>query len=252
LVKILIVLALLVVAAVVPARAERQQAVTHFITVEVQCLQTAMEQLGRFAGYNLHTAVDFVEQPGFGRRNRASVTRRVEPWALRHTQEALRGMGEVLEESENARYLGAQMRDHEVRVAAFSGEIERLAQMMARSDTLDVLIAIDNQLAWVMQSRNSHVGRLNALRHQAAAAVMNITLIEYFEAPEPQEDYEQGFLARMGDSFLSTAVGMRDGGAAFAVWLARYGLAIAIWLAILSPVAIVAWRVYKRLKSPHL
>ncbi|MCL2216801.1 MAG: DUF4349 domain-containing protein [Defluviitaleaceae bacterium] len=218
---------------------------THMIELEVECLETATAVIRDMNGYNLESSVFMVQQFGQGEFvRRANFTRRVDAWAFRHVQEVLRGLGEVTFETENAQHLGAQLMNTEIRLLAANQEIERLTLMMAASDTLNVLIAIDSRLSQVMWERDHLIGTRNLLLSQANSPVVTIWLTEAQEdrpVPVPPT-----FGSRVADSFLDSWNSLRSNAAGLLVFIVRVALPVVIWAAVLTVVGLVIFRVYKR------
>jgi len=205
----------------VPVSAQgRQLRQHHSIEIEVECLETATEIIRGLNGYNLESSVFLHESPhDRGAWRSASFVRRVDYWAFAHVQDVLRGMGEVHFETENAQFLGAQIMDLDARLAALTQEIERLSIMMAASDSLDVLIAIDVRLSQVTWERNNVIGTRNMLLAQVASPVINIWINEAMgERPEPAR---AGFGSRVVDSFMDSLSATGTVAGNFLVFIAR-------------------------------
>jgi len=213
----------------------RQLRQTHTIEIEVECIEASMAVIRELNGYNLESSVEA--------NWRAFVTRRVDGWAFRHTQEVLRGLGEVIFEAENAWHLGAQLSDLEIRLETISQEIERLSTMMAASDSLAVLIAIDSHLSSVMWERDRLIGTRNLLMSQAGSPVINIHL---FEIPEDRPlPVPLTFGRRVGDSFVNSWENLISGAGNLLVFVVRVALPAVIWAVILSIVGIAVFRVIR-------
>jgi len=217
---------------------------TYSIEIEVECLDTAMTVVRELNGYNLSSAVFMFEPWWDATARRATFARRVDEWAFRHVQEVLRGLGDVTNETEQARHLEAEFLDVEVRLRAVNQEIERLTARLAASTYLNTLIAVDNHLSHVMRDRDSLIGWRNLLNSQASGPVLNITLVEIpEERPAPTPD---SFGSRISVSFLdSWNTAVRNAGN-FIVFLARVAIPAVIWAVILSLVGFVCFRMYKR------
>ena len=197
----------------------RQMRQTHSIEIEVECIDAAIEIIQGLNGYNLESHVFINEVWGRSPQRQANFTRRVEDWAFRHVQEELRRMGEVLWESENAQFLGAQIGSVVTRLVALNQEIDRLTVMMAASDSLDVLIAIDSRLSQLHMERNQLIGQQNVLLAQAASPVITIILLEI---PEERPALEpQTFGARIGSRFSNSWRNTIAAGGNFLVFIAR-------------------------------
>ena len=230
------VVLLCAVAFVVPvygteARPLRQ---TYTIQIRVDCLDTAMEAIHGLPGYNLDSSANFN-----ARSRSASFTRRITNNDLRYVQQALREIGEVITETEAAAHLGARQMDLDVRIAVIDQEFARLASMMEASDTLSVLIAVNDRLSDVARQRDDLIGQRNMLAVQAAGPILNIYVSETITAP-PREP--EGFWQRVSDNFVSSVSNTIAAAASFLVFIVRWGLSLLIWAVILVVVGRVAWR----------
>ena len=217
---------------------------THSIDIEVECIQAALDIIRELNGYNLelYTFQDTVWVGSWrSPRQRANIVRRVEPLFYRPVQEVLRGIGEVLNETEQAQSLAAQLLDVEARLTALSQEIDRLSLMLAASDSLDVLIAIDFRLNEVNMQHNSLMGTRNLLLSQAQSPVISIRLFEIPEGrPDPVPD---SFGRRVADSFSSSWRGTVTFMGNFLVAMARISIPLVVWGIILGlPVVLIIKR----------
>jgi len=176
----------------VPLTAEARQLGRHYtIDIEVECLDEARAAIAELAGFNVDSSASLRED-GVHTQRTARYTRRVDDWAFRHSQEVLRGLGDVIMESENARYLGAEIADINTRLLVLGQEIDRLQVMMAASTTLEVLIAVNDRLTWVVRDRDALVGRRNLLLAEAGSVVVHINLIEQTEVLPSAEPWTFG------------------------------------------------------------
>ena len=240
---LLIIACSLLFALPVTAR-DRQLRQTYSIELEVECLDVAMEIIRGLDGYNLESDMFVDVIWGRSPQRRATYTRRVDERVFRHIQEVLRGMGEVHFESENAHFLGAQLMDVEARLAALNQEIERLTMMMAASDSLDVLIAIDFRLSQVTWERNRLMGSRNVLISQMASPVIHILLMETpTDLPPPETP---GFIRRVADSFGDSWRGTRNFASNLLVFIVRISMPLVALGIIIVPVAFVVYRVVRR------
>jgi len=213
---------------------------THFIEIEVECLETAINSIRALNGYNLESSIFASTNTQFGWQTRptANFVRRVDEWAFRHTQEALRELGVVIAEFENSRNIAAQVSDLQVRINAIEEEIVRLSTIMIASDTLGVLITINDRLSNVMHERDRLLGNLNSLLIQTHSPVITIQLIEVYEpgATPPT------FFQQLGERFReSLQIILRDI-ENLIVYLARNFISIIIWVIIL----IMSWFILRR------
>ena len=240
-----VVFALASTTAVFGSTTPRRLQQTYTLEIAVECFDTAVQAVMELNGYNLHFNETVSTHWGmFVNTRQAVFTRRVDDWAFPHAQYVLRGLGEILNEHENARHLGAEISDTEVRLSSVNREIERLMLMMAASTTLDVLIAIDNQLSHIMWERDRLIGRRNLLLHQATSPVLFITIVEYTDVTPDRTPPTFG--RRIADSFLRSWGNFLTGAGNLAVFLARTALPFVIWTAIISVLGLTCFRVYKK------
>ena len=250
---VLAVVCVILMAVPVYGRPFRQ---THTIEIKVECMDAATAIIRELDGYNLDASVFSNEmyvrnvgRPGFTRvvERRANFTRRVDYRHFRHVQEVLRGMGEVLSESENARFLGTQIMDVDARLATIEQELERLLILMAASTSLDVLIAIDIRLSQVNWERNSLIGRRNVLLTQAASPVLHIMLVE------PPEDLPEfvppTFGSRVAERFSDSLWGTLTAAGNFVVFIVRISIPFAALCAIFALGIFMFYLVIRRMRS---
>ncbi|MCL2360189.1 MAG: DUF4349 domain-containing protein [Defluviitaleaceae bacterium] len=217
---------------------------THRIEIEVECIQTASEIIRELNGYNLESTVFFQEHHGRGPVSWANFTRRVDAWAFRHVQAELRSLGDVHSESEQAQFLGAQITDLDVRLAAIGQEIDRLTILMASSDTLDLLLTIEsrlNQLAW---ERNDLIGHRNVLVSHATSPVITIQIFETPIDPRPPEPVRFG--ERVGARFSSSWRNIFSAGISFFIFLVRISVPL-IALSLVTAFAVFLHRLGHKL-----
>lgn len=230
--RILIVCIFAVLTAVPMTVHGRQLSRNYTIEIEVECVEEARKAIAELSGFNIDSWAHLAE----GQRS-ASYTRRVEGWAFRHAQEVLRGLGEVHYENENARYLGGELLNIETRIRVLTQEIERLSAMLAASETLEVLIAVNDRLTWVTRDRDLLIGRRRMLTEHADSVVVNIMISEppaYVPRPEPE-----GFGARVSAAFINSWENTVAFGGNLLVVFARVGLPLLIWAVLPGAVALV-------------
>lgn len=213
----------------------------HSIQIEVECIETAREIIDGLNGYNLDSAVNFE-----GASRRATFTRRVDGWAYRHVQEVLRGLGEVTHETEFAQELGAGIMRLDTRILVLSQEMERLTLMMAASDSLDVLIAVNDRLNAVSRERDTLIGQRNVLTAQAESPIIFITITEIPEIPPVPVPVTFG--ERVSRSFLDSWDATRRVSANLLVFFVRISVPALVWLGIAGAAGLVVFTVRKRRK----
>lgn len=213
---------------------------THNIEIVVECVDAAMEVINSLGGHNLNVDVRTIPGRGMEPFRLADVTRRVGASEYRQAQQILRLLGTVTFESESARNVEASINDLRISINSATGEFERISQMMAQSDNLQTLIALDNRLSQIAWHRDSLLGSLNLLLAESGTALLTISLAEemgvFLPPPEPR------FLERMAASFFGSLRFIRQTGEGFVVFIA-YAL---IPAAILSLFALLVFAAIKR------
>lgn len=240
----LLLIAFVMLIAVPVSAQDRQLRQHHSIEIEVECLDAAMEIIRGLNGYNLESSVFSHETVRRGVERRAFITRRLDYWAFGHVQDVLRDMGDVLFETENAHFLGAQIMDADARIAALTQEIERLSIMLAASDSLDVLISIDARLSQVILERNSVIGTRNVLISQVTSPIININMFEISEGRP--EVVPPRFVTRVTENFTAS---LRATGVVLShllVFLTRVSIPLLIYISILLVVVYIGFSIKKR------
>ena len=241
------IFALAAIAAVfaVPVAAEAQQfRREHTIEIQVECIDEARGIINELNGYNLESNASLQDGERW-----ATFSRRVDNWAFRHTQAVLREMGEVIHENENARILSGQITNLDTQIAVLSQEMERLSMLMAASDSLAVLIAINDSLNNVARDRDGLVGRRNVLLNQAGGAVIHIHLFEtrQFEPLPPRT-----FGERVSRNFLQSWANTLEFGENLVVFVVRVSVPLMVWVVGATVVALTVVAVVKRRKGAKL
>jgi len=232
----LIVLCLAAFAVPVYAAQTRPLRQDYTISIHVECLDTAMEIINQLPGYNLDSAAHFGEWS-----RSAEFRRRVTNDTLRYVQDVLRGMGEVISETESAMHLGARQMDLDVRIAVIDQELERLTSMMEASTSLAVLIEVNDRLSQVSRDRDALIGQRNVVAVQAQSPIINIMLSEIM--PDTVRE-PIGFWQRVSVSFTSSAQNSMTAGGNFLVFVIRWALPVAIWGVIIAVAALIVWRLF--------
>ena len=211
------------------------------ISIVVDCVETAVDQIRSLGGISLSESV---RQHTWGAQ--AELRRRVDSWAIDHVMAVLRSLGEVQAESESLTYYGGGISDTGARLTAANVEVGRLLEILARSESLEMLIAVERQLSSAEHQRDSLMGRMNQLNDIVAAPYLFITLREH-----PGEIVPFGplpFGERLSNSFTQ---GVRGYGAFWGhvmVLLARMSLQ----LIFLGSIAGIGFVLVRRKMKAHM
>jgi len=221
---------------------DRQLRQNYTISIEVECLDTAMEIIHGLPGFNLDSSTTLGET-----RRSAQFRRRVSGDNLRYVQAVLRDLGDVVSEHENAQHLAARIMDLDVRISALDQELARLTAIMEASTTLDVLIAVNDRISDVSRNRDDLIGQLNVAVVESQGPIINISLTEFLPAASPAPS--DAFGRRLADRFTNSLSTTRSGAESFLVGVVRITVPLVIWIGILAFVWLVVWRrcVRKRL-----
>ena len=234
----------IVIAFAVPQVVEgRQLSQTYTLTIEVECIDDARNFINGLNGYNVDSNVIM------GGQRHANIVRRVDSRMFRAVQEELREMGEVLNESENARYVGANILNLDTRILVLTQEMERLSVMMAASESLEVLIAVNDHMSSVTRQRDDLIGQRNGLRSQAESSVIHINLVENREdiLPIPPPSFGN----RVSNSFSFSVNITRSFFEEVLVLAARVSVPLAIWFVIGGIVLLVFSRRAKKRRASN-
>jgi len=158
---------------------------------------------------------------------------------------ALRGLGNVHFESEHVVNMSDEVTDLQARLIANAQEIERLQDMLAASENLNVLIAVDARLSQTEWDRDWLLGRLNEINARTAFPYVNITLRS--EVPLPPDE-TLSFGQRVANAFTTSASGFASAAASFTVFLAR----VMLPLVVLAVIALIVWRIVRRVLKKSL
>jgi len=134
----------------------------------------------------------------------------------------IRSLGDIQSESESVVYFGNSIIDTGARLTAAGIEVGRLLDILARSENLDMLIAVERQLSTAERQRDSLLGQMNQLNDMVAVPYLYIILQEHPDEIEPFVPISFG--ERLNDSFSR---GIRGYGAFWGhvmVFLARVSL----------------------------
>jgi len=224
----------------VTATGERLMFRQYTVEILVDCIDEAVAILRELPGVDVRADIT-----GFEGSRQAFFSRRVEAWAFNHVQAVLRELGEVVLENEHARHLRADILFLDTRIRVLTEEMNRLMLLMAGSDSLWVLMAVDNQLSHVSRERDRLMGQRNRLTNDAETALVQIWLSEDIEVLRPTPP---GFGQRMADAFTGTWAALLRGGGHLLVFLARVGIPLVIWVVVLGAPGMLVWRKLWKIK----
>jgi len=217
---------------------------TFNITVTVDDFAYATRQIEQLNGYSVNEQVYYADKAGYNSRNQASYTRRVDNWAYESVKHMLRMFGTVSNESESAMRLNNRIADTQARLTAKEQEMKRLTGILDKSASVDVMIAVQQRLNYVMDERDSLRGQLNGYYDTTAHPIINITLNE--TPPPPEIIPPATFSERVGNRFIGTVNSYARLMENLIVWLSGAALPFIVWWAVISTVTLTAIRLLTR------
>lgn len=171
-----------------------EQSFNIFLTVEN--LSEAIEAIDRLGGYNINANTRYDDSGG----GYGDFTRRVDANSYAMVKDALRGLGEVTNESESVGRMADEVYDLQAQLAAKEREAERLTALLRESRTMSVLAAVERRLGMVENERDEIRGRLNQLYEITAMPYIYVRLYE--TPPEPAALPDTTFAERVRTRFV--------------------------------------------------
>lgn len=220
------------------------------LSLEVKDVAEAIRQVERAAD----TAFGFVTDSqmsgseasqGKGER-RAALTVRVPGDQFGKFLERVQEFGKLLNHRVFTEDVSGQFVDLEARQQSALQHEKRLLDIMARGNTVDELLKLENELNRVRAEIEALTGRLNLLRDRVDYSTVRLTLIEPAAGASPGEPQPKTVWQQAIAAFVESAKAIRDFAAAlvvFAFGFAPIGLAI-------GAVAMAAWPLFRRLRGP--
>lgn len=160
----------------------------------------------------------------------------------------LGGLGNVIYSSKNAENVTSRYTDYEARLESLRTQEERLLDMLAKSEDVETLIALEQRLADVRYETESIERNLRNLDMQIGYSTVDVT-VEEVEIYTPTAPVTRTFSEKLSDAFSDGWRGFTRGLQGFALGLAEAAPAL-ILLAIFVVVAIlVVRRIVKKHKA---
>lgn len=158
----------------------------------------------------------------------------------------LREIGEVTSETSNAADITDQFVDTEARLASDQKLETRLLELAtARNGNLDQILAVERELARVRGEIESYQGHLKQWSDQVAMSTLTIAMSTrraelVAAAPPPPPTLG----SQTKDAFHASVSALRDLGD----WLVINGVAFLPWLLVVVPVALLARKLWRRMR----
>ena len=146
----------------------------------------------------------------------------------------VRGLGEVLEQTQQADDVTAQVADVDARVDAQRASVRRIQALLARANTIGEVVTVEAQLAQRQSDLESLEAQQKALADQTALATLQVGIVGPDPAGTVDED-ETGFVAGLQRGWEAFTSATTAGLTAIGVLLPFVGFALVIIL------PLVAW-----------
>ena len=135
-------------------------------------------------------------------RSRAHIVRRVPITLFNEHIEALRGLGNVVFESENSHSVSAALRNAQARREALNSEVTRLLAYLGQSDSVGDMTLISARIGTVDQEILDTQGRIVSLQHSINLPTVHITMTEVL--PDDMDYVPPGFWQDVRSSFVGS------------------------------------------------
>ena len=155
----------------------------------------------------------------------------------------VRGLGEVLEQTQQADDVTAQVADVDARVEAQRASVRRIQALLARANTIGEVVTVEAQLAQRQSDLESLEAQQKALADQTALATLQVGIVGPDPAGTIDED-ETGFVAGLKRGWEAFTSATTAGLTAIGVLLPFVGFALVIVL------PLVAWSRSRARKLP--
>lgn len=115
----------------------------------------------------------------------------------------LSGLGKVISRNQTAEDVTEQVVDLDSRIATQRASVDRVRALLARANTVDEIVRIEQELTTREAALESLLQRREALGGQVAMSTVTISVSKNATAPAPQQQEEEssGFLAGLSDGW---------------------------------------------------
>ncbi len=179
-------------------------------------------------------AEQVVIDPDDAHRTSATLTLRVPSARLDDLLTQIRGLGTVLEQTQQAQDVTAQVADVGARVEAQRASVRRIQALLARANTIGEVVTVEAQLAQRQADLESLEAQQKALSDQTSLATLQVSLVGPTTIV-PVTDDETGFLAGLSRGWTAFTAAITAGLTTVGVLVPFVGFGLVIGL------PLVAW-----------
>lgn len=177
--------------------------------------------------------VSFAETDGAGRT--AVITVRIPQSAYNAYLGAVTGVGQMISNYEYTQDITANYFDSQTRLATLELQLERLEEILGKSEKLEDVILLVQEIASVTNEMEQIKGQLRLWDQLIDYSRVSVTLTEVQESTY-MEPTDPTLADRIAVAFYGTLNGMKRGLQSFAVWL----VGAVPWIILLAALACVA------------
>lgn len=191
---------------------------------------------GGFVEVSEITGIDFSSQNrGEVRLRSAYYVIRIPASQLNATVARLGELGNILNQNSNATNITAQFTDTQSRLNSLRTQEERLLDMLANADDLEILLMLENSLADVRYQIEWLTSTLNNWQRQVDYSTLTLNISEVMEEREtelPPPPVELSYWEQMGEGLMSSLKAVGDFFASVFMWIVVNAPVLAILAAI--------------------
>lgn len=206
----------------------------------IAAIDSKIAQLG---GYAQSKNVDGNSYDSYSRRS-AYIVARIPQNKLDQFVVGIEEESNITNKNESTEDVTLSYADIEARKSSLRIEQERLNELLAQSDSLETIIALESRLTEVRYEIESYESRLRTMDDQVTYSTVNLNITEVKEyKPEPVEDPTFG--QRLSDAFVDSLEGAWDVIQDFVIGLIAFIPRLIVLLIILGVIGLILFGIVK-------
>lgn len=212
-------------------------------TIETKEFDTFIQELGELVstvkGYVEQSEVSQNEAQSYAQGKRyASYTLRIPADSLETFKQELQEKGTITRQSERVEDVTLNYVDVESHITALKTEQESLLKMLEQADTIETILAIQNQLTQVRYQLESYESQKRTYDNEINYSTVYVYVQEVERESQNTDTYGGELLEKMSGNFHGILIGFRS----FSLWFLG---AMPYWI-LLGLLFVIFWVVYKK------
>lgn len=212
-------------------------------TIETKEFDTFVQELGELVstikGYVEQSEVSQDEAQNYAQGKRyASYTLRIPADSLETFKQELQEKGTITRQSERVEDVTLNYVDVESHITALKTEQESLLKMLEQADTIETILAIQNQLTQVRYQLESYESQKRTYDNEINYSTVYVYVQEVERESQNTDTYGGELLEKMSGNFHGILIGLRS----FSLWFLG---AMPYWI-LLGLLFLIFWVVYKK------